>query len=643
MADAERLAIRLLLVENSDSWTQRVLNALAAEGHDVVHARASTETELRDALHYERWDLLLASDTVAGLDSQRILELAHREDSALACVVAQHCPTRESGIAALRSGMRDCVSHDDALRVALIVQREVLTTRQRRAVAERVRAAHDQATAIVEAIDLPLVTLDEDFHVLSANPAFLRAFSFTGPFTARSSLASLLRLGPGDPLLGKLARLNTHGAGFSEHEVELSLLTGSRTFLAAGQRINDRDAGPALSLLSLREITEQYANARKMEEAQRMEAVGQLAGGVAHDFNNLLTVIQSYAAFLRDSLQDEEPALEDIQMITSAASRAAQLTSQLLAFSRRQVQSLENLDINLVLSNLERMLSRVIGEAFDLVTRLFADPASIRADVAQLEQIVINLVINARDAMPNGGKVVIETSNQVMRKSRVDSHGVMVPAGRYVKLTVTDTGSGMDEATCKRVFEPFFTTKRRGTGLGLSSVYGMVAQSNGHISVRSRPGHGTVFKILFPQVAGEGEGEGEPARKRSERPPSGSETVLLVEDEEAVRKAAARTLTRDGYHVLQAENPEQALETWARLGKTVDLLVTDLVMPGMSGRSLAERLRQDRPELPVVFMSGYTDDDVVHRGGLHGLQAQYLQKPFAPQALLKTVRRAFDI
>jgi PAS domain S-box-containing protein len=374
-------------------------------------------------------------------------------------------------------------------------------------------------------------------------------------------------------------------------------------------------------------------------QAQKMEAVGRLAGGVAHDFNNLLTVITSYSTMALGSLRPQDPLREDMAEIKNAAERAARLTRQLLAFSRKQVMQPQVISLSVMATEMERMLQRLIGEDVTLELRLADDLGAVSADPGQIEQVLMNLVVNARDAMPGGGQVIIETAN-VDFSTELSMAELGRPAGRYVQLTVTDTGTGMSPETQANLFEPFFTTKPagQGTGLGLSTVYGIVKQSGGDIHIRSELGCGTSVRIFFPRLEDE-----VPKPVRASRVKSlataATETVLLVEDDESLRNLAARVLRDAGYTVLDTRSATEAVLLGTHHEGTIDLLLTDVVMPQMSGRTVTELLTKQRPELRVLYMSGYTDDVVVKRGVLTTGTA-FLQKPFTPEQLLQKVRSA---
>ncbi|HKU40749.1 MAG TPA: ATP-binding protein [Polyangiales bacterium] len=379
----------------------------------------------------------------------------------------------------------------------------------------------------------------------------------------------------------------------------------------------------------------------QLQHAQRLEAVGRLAGGIAHDFNNLLSVVLGYSISLADELAEGSTMRADLEEIRRAGERAAELTQQLLAFGRQQVLEPRVLDLNEVVQRVERMIRRILGEDIELVTLASQPLWRIKVDPGQLEQVILNLVINARDAMPGGGRLTIETANAEFDEEYAQLH-LGAAAGSHVVLAVTDTGIGMDKEIQSHVFEPFFTTKEKGkgTGLGLSTVFGIVKQSGGHIWLYSEPGRGTTFKVCFPRSAESVSGP-PPQLPRRQSIPTGHETVLLVEDDAQLRALARTVLARHGYRVLDAPHPEAALELSQAHAAQIALLVTDVVMPQMSGRDLAERVLAHRPKIKVLYMSGYTDHAIVHNGILDP-GVSFIQKPITPEAFARKVRQVLD-
>jgi two-component system cell cycle sensor histidine kinase/response regulator CckA len=399
-------------------------------------------------------------------------------------------------------------------------------------------------------------------------------------------------------------------------------------------RVGDRD----LRITALRDISAQKKLEDELQKSQRIESLGRLAGGVAHDFNNLLTVILSSTNILLDTSRPEEEAA-DILLIQDAAERAADLTQQLLAFARRRITEPKVIDLNALIENLDKMLRRLVGEQISLATICAPDLGATRMDPGQVEQIVVNLVLNARDSMPEGGALTIETSNATLDEVYVSTHPEVTP-GNYVMIAVSDTGWGMDEATLARIFEPFFTTKgpHHGSGLGLATCYGLVKQNRGSIWVYSEKGRGTTFKVYLPRVY-------EELSVLVPRPAiqyaKGTECVLLVEDDAAVRKVAVRALRQHGYEVLEASRPSEALAHFARVGGKIDVLVVDVVLPEMNGRKLAERLQEENPALPVLYTSGYTENTIVHQGVVDD-GIQFLAKPYLAPELAARIRQLLD-
>ncbi len=379
---------------------------------------------------------------------------------------------------------------------------------------------------------------------------------------------------------------------------------------------------------------------KQFRQAQKMEAVGRLAGGIAHDFNNLLTVIMGYSHVLSAELGRDHPLHGKIEETQKAGERAAMLVRQLLAFSRKQPLEPRILSLNSIVANLEGMLQRLIGSDIRLVIGLDPSNSQVKADQAQLEQVLMNLVVNARDAMLKGGTLTIETAPVELARSPV-YHVRPLPPGRYVRLSVADTGSGMDRETQAHIFEPFFTTKEegKGSGLGLSTVFGIVTQSGGGIDVTSRLGHGTRFDIFFPRFAADLQPLSHP--QVSAQPLQGTETILLVEDDPGVRTLLRDELRKRGYKVVEAKNGVEASLLATQQMGTLDLLLTDMVMPGMGGRELAQHLSAIKPNLRILFMSGYTDDIGILAGQEQGTSS-FLQKPFTPDALAQTLRKLFD-
>ena len=506
------------------------------------------------------------------------------------------------------------------------VSTQVALAIERRRAEERLQASEHHYRLLFESNPEAMWVHDrETLRILAVNHAALTRYGYTRPeFLALTSLD----LGAEDAS----AAVRAGDPGTAVHRRE----DGTLFDVEVSADDMEFEGRPARLVLA-RDVTERRQLEDQLRHSQKMEAVGRLAGGIAHDFNNLLTAILGYCQLLEREL-DGHPAASDVVEVRRAAERAAALTQQLLAFSRKQVLQVRPVTLDSVVGEVEQMLRRMIGEDIELVTVLPGHLAPVLADPNQLEQVIINLAINARDAMPHGGRLTIATAAVSPDDAAVRPHLDQAP-DRYVRLEVTDTGTGMDAETMAHIFEPFFTTKGvgRGTGLGLAMAYGIVKQLGGSIDVDSRVGEGTSFRIYLPRAT---EGE-QAARPRPTPVPRGTETVLLVEDEETVRSLAQRVLQSQGYNVLDARAGSEALTVRAGYSGSIDLLLTDVIMPGMSGRELAERLIPKDEKMRVLYMSGYTDDAILRRG-IFERGTAYIQKPFTPDALARRVREVLD-
>ena len=511
---------------------------------------------------------------------------------------------------------------------------------ERTAALETLRAREAYFRSLIENANDPVVILDGAGSITYASPALTRVLGYPPETVIGTAIIELVHPEDVERAGEALTRILERPTQPVFSEVRARHTDGSwRVIRASGTNLLGDPAVNGI-VVNVHDATNEKQLALQLRQAQKLEAVGQLAGGVAHDFNNLLTVISLHSEFLAAELDGRDPRREDVDEIRKASDRASSLTRQLLAFSRQQILNPTSLDVNQVVAGILPMLRRLIGEHIEIVNVAGTGPLTAVADKGQLEQVLMNLAINARDAMPGGGAISIETSVARLDDGLEESQEPVL-AGDYVALTVADTGVGMDRRTRERVFEPFFTTKDpgKGTGLGLSTVYGIVKQSNGHISVQSEPGLGTTFRILLPLAEGcVAQAAGNDATAIAD----GTETVLLVEDEEAVRSLARRILGRQGYRIIDAKHGVDALDVAAAHDWRFDLVVTDVVMPHMNGRELVERLRGIHPRLPALYLTGYTSDDLLRRHSVDPDGARILQKPFTAAALAEAVRAALD-
>jgi PAS domain S-box-containing protein len=515
-------------------------------------------------------------------------------------------------------------------------------TERRRAEAE-LREQADVLRAVIDDSPLAVIVLDLDLCIARWNPSAERVLGWRAEEIVGKSYTVVI---PEERIdeHAHLRRESIGGRVIMNVESQRRRKDGSLVDVSISvAALRDVDRSVRGFAVVLADITERLRLESRLRQTEKMEAVGQLAGGVAHDFNNLLTVITSYSGLLLGDLQEESPMRVDVQQIDGAAKRAASLTRQLLAFSRRQVLQPQLLTLNRVVNGLEKMLRRLVREDIEIVTALDAGVGLVEADPGQVEQVLINLVVNARDAMPGGGTLTIGTANVELDDSVVERHSeVGVAPGRYVMLSVSDTGTGMTREVQARIFEPFFTTKTAdvGTGLGLATVYGIVKQSGGYIWAYSEPGHGTVFKVFLPKLDVAQE-VGAAGRRRASVLLARGETILVAEDDNALRYVACRALRTFGYRVLEARNGREALDVCERHEGPIHVVVSDLVMPEMSGSELADRIAARHAGIKVLLMSGYAGDEAARRK-IARAGIAFIEKPFAADALAARVREVLD-
>ena len=640
--------LRLLLVEDNGDDAALILRAIAHAGFHVTCSRVETAAHCRAALMSEPWDLIVSDYSLPQFNATSALQCLHEQELDLPFIVISGTIDEESAVTILKAGAHDFVTKQNFARLGPAIRRELQDARDRtaRRDAQRdLKVQRDMLRLVIDTNPNLIFVKDGGGRFVLANQAVADLYGTTvddliGRGAHPDRAASVEAAGAleierevsrtGQPKFDKGEAFTDVRTGavrwFETRRVPLVLSDGTQQVLGIGTEITER----RLAEDALRATEEQF------RQSQKMEAVGQLAGGIAHDFNNLLTSILGYSQLVLEEVGEDSALAADIQEIQKAGDRARGLTAQLLAFSRKQVLLPQILSVNAVVSEVQRMLRRVIGE--DIRFEIDADPCvkPVKADPGQIHQVLMNLAINARDAMPRGGTLRITTANAM---ASVGEHrlGIAAPPQQCVALTVSDTGCGMSPAVRARIFEPFFTTKGpgKGTGLGLSMVYGVVAESGGRISVESERDRGTTFTIHLP-VAGE-EAAGVTAAPAALPQLRGTETILLVEDEEPIRALVRKVLVRYGYDVLEATDVFDALDIAKRHPAPIHLLLSDIVMPELSGPDLAQRIVGHRREIRVLYMSGFSNRLGIKAGALSASVA-VIEKPFTPARLVARVR-----
>jgi PAS domain S-box-containing protein len=636
-----RQPLRVLILEDDPQDAELMAAMLRQAGYSLTLQVTDSRAQFEQQLQHGEHDVILADYKLGGWNAMDALQVLREVGKDIPCVVVTGSLGDEAAVECIKQGAADYVLKDRLHRLPVAVEgalRDKAQGQEAARLQEQIRRAKKEWEQTVDTVPDPVLVLDEQFRVKRANRATARVLGLEF-----------------SQLIGRPCYQVVHGRTepMPECPFQRMLLTGKehrcdieeprlgKVFDATATPLYNSGSAVLGCVEVLRDITERKRAEEQLRQAHKMEAIGQLAGGVAHDFNNLLMAIIGYSELLLARLREGDRLRKHIQEIKKAGERAAALTRQLLAFSRRQVLVPQVLDLNSVVSNVQKMLRRMIGEDIDLLTVPASDLGQVRADPGQVEQVIMNLAVNARDAMPEGGKLTLETANVALEESYTRNHIDVLP-GRYVMLAVSDTGSGMDAETLSHIFEPFFTTKEegKGTGLGLATVYGIAKQSGGHIEVSSEPGQGTTFKVYLPRI----EAAYEPAAlgAPAEEMPRGTETVLLAEDDVVVCELLRKMLQGSGYTVLEAGGARQALRMGERYApRPIHLLLADVVMPEMSGPQLADHLARVYPKMKVLYISGYTDAAVARHGKL-STKAPYLQKPFAPEVLARKVREVLD-
>jgi len=636
--------LRVLHLEDNHDYSALVGSKLTAEGINADVICVDRRSTFEAALGQGEYDLIIADYSLPDFNGVQAMKIAQQKVPGTPILLVSGTIGEEAAIESLKAGASDYVLKQWPERLVPAVRRALRESEERR---NRLRAenALERREKLFRALSenaLDIVTvISQDATVLYVSPSSLRVIGYQPEELSGQSAFAFIH--PEDhavvqqdlehciatPEVTTTSKFRARHKDGSWRHVE----TICRSLLA------DPEIGGVV--VNLRDMTERHRLEEQLRHSQKMEAIGQLAGGVAHDFNNILTVIQGHASLLRVSGPLPGNQGISVDQIHQAAERAAALTRQLLTFSRRQVMQPKPLDLNTVLSNMTRMLGRILGE--DIALQFNYAPAEtwVLADEGMMEQVLMNLAVNARDAMPAGGRLIIGVSSREIRAEDIARHPDGRP-GQFVSFAVCDTGSGIPPDVLPRIFEPFFTTKPvgKGTGLGLATVYGIVKQHDGWIEVESEAGKGTTFNVLLPAVKGDGKAATESAVEQTL--PRGTETILVVEDEAPVRELVCSVLRALGYRVMDADNGARAWEAWQRHKDEIELVLTDIIMPGgMTGRDLVERIRAERPDLKAIYTSGYSSDIVGKDFVLHE-GVNYLQKPFLPQVVARAVRKCLD-
>ncbi|MGD0225725.1 MAG: response regulator [Terriglobia bacterium] len=635
--------LRLLQIEDSESDADMILRLLMQGGFEVFAQRVEDAEGLRLALQDGSWDVIVADYHLPGFEAPGALRILQECGHDIPCIVVSGIMGEDTAVEMMKSGAHDYLTKNNLTRLVPAVERELAEAAARRESKQaqgELQASEERLALAVEATQIGTF----DFYPQTGNliwSKFARQHYGVSPEAEVTYDTFLRALHPSDrdrvtQTLQDALRYESGGDYAHEYRT-LGIEDGEERWLSSRGRVFFDAESQAVRVVGvIQNITERKRLEQQLLQSQKIESVGRLAGSIAHDFNNLLTIINGYAHLILAEMGPEDPYRDSMEELSKAAMQAAGLTRQLVSFSRRQVAEPKTIAVNEFVKDYENMLRRLLGENIELALSLDSQAGTFRADPGQMGQVLVNLAVNAKDAMPSGGKLVIETSCMVVDDHFARTH-LYVSPGEYVVLAVTDTGTGMSAEVKSHLFEPFFTTKEpgKGTGLGLSTVYGIVNQSSGSIWVSSEPDRGTTFKLFFPSSGL----EAEPGSTLSiEHVSSRGETILLAEDEEGVRKYTREILKRYGYIILEAHNGVEALAVARKHSAPIHLLLTDIIMPGMGGVELTEKFKAEFPGVPVLFMSGYTDQIIRHWDAL----SAYIQKPFTLSDLLTQVRELLD-
>jgi len=638
--------LHALILEDRPADARMVVDGLLKAGFELDYRRADNEQEYLAHLRPDL-DIILADYSMPQFTALQALALLQERGYDIPFIIISGKISEEAAVESIKQGGADYLLKDRLGRLGQAVTRaleEKQIREEKRRTEVALRRSEERYRLLLANIPDVTWTGDPEGKTIFISPNSENIFGYTPEEVYELSKADSTlfdRVHPEDVahLREKYHELFAAGKAY-DVEYRVRKKDGQWVWVHSRAMATLEQDGVEYAYGVTSDISVRKGLEAQLLQAQKMESVGRLAGGVAHDFNNLLTVIVGYCQLLRDSHEESDRRRDQLAEIEKAGKRAASLTRQLLALGRQQVMRPRVLNLNSIVADIQKMLRRLIGEDIDFETSLNESLGSVEADPGQIEQVIMNLAVNARDAMPNGGSLLIETDNVELNEDYAQHHPYTVP-GSYIMIAVSDTGFGMDRDTQSHIFEPFYTTKEqgKGTGLGLSTVYGIVKQSGGYIEVYSELGQGTVFRIYLPRV--DQAAEALVRVGTGPLPQQGSETILLVEDDQMVRTFALQVLTQRGYEVLAAASGREALSVSQEHAGQIELLLTDTVMPGMSGPQVAENLRRSRPGTKVIYMSGYTDEAVIRHGVLNE-RVHFIQKPFDPDHLGRKVRQVLN-
>jgi len=639
--------LHVLIIFGSEKDTRLLVEQFQQTDYEISFQRIDSLPAMEQTLNEGRWDIILSEYNLPGFTAFQALELLNERNLDLPFIIVSEALGEEAAVEAVKAGAHDYIMKNNLTRLVPSVSRELQEAKlrqKRRQDEESLREREERFREISASAQDAIIMMDYEGNISYFNKAAEKIFGYTAAEAIGKPLHHLLVPSEFHESFNKgYPRFAQTGQGeIVGKSVEMSALRKGGQEFPIGLSVSSvKIKGKWNAVGILRDITDRKSLEKQLRHSQKMEAVGRLAGGIAHDFNNLLTAITGYAELISMNLDPRDPLGRSVEEIKKAGEKASSLTSQLLAFSSNQALQPEIININDSVDNTYKMLQRLIGEDIDLITNLQPNLWRIKSEPGQIEQVIMNLAINARDAMPLGGKLTIATAN-VHIDDDFTGRPVDVKTGPYIMLTMSDTGQGMDEKTKNLIFEPFFTTKDRdkGSGLGLATVYGIIRKHGGYINVYSELERGSTFNIYLPRIIEDNQTE-KPSVSPTEKF-RGSETILLVEDDEAVRTVVREILQKTGYNVLETSSAGEALLVSEQHTGLIHLMVSDVVMPRMSGPDLAERLESWHPEMKVLYMSGYAGNAIVNNGMSLGGKA-FIKKPFTTTALLNKVREVLDI